>query len=345
VGLVGVTAQFTDFYELLGWNVSDPLEAAARWVGWLRPQVDLVIVLSHLGLRLDERMAAEVPGIDLILGGHTHHVLEQPLRIGGTYVCAAGKFGKYVGEVEVTFDMTAGRIVDVNGRCVDVSKLDGDPEMSGMIARFRESGRAALQVTVAHLEEPLPLDWQRESDLGNLLAAGLKHWADAEIGLVNAGQVLEGLAPGKVTKGRLLEICPGPINPCRLRLRGEHLRQALEECLLPEFTEKPIRGFGFRGSVLGTLCVDGLRIEYDDSREPYRKLTDVRLDSGEPLDPEKEYVVGTIDMFTFGAGYLSLSKGTRVEYLLPEFLRDVLAVELQSADNIRQCRVRRWRAK
>lgn len=343
VGLIGVTAAFAEFYELLGWIVDEPLQATAAAVAEVRPRVDVLVVLSHLGLRLDERMAAEVPGIDLILGGHTHHLLEEPLRIGGAVVCGAGKYGAYAGEVELAYDPERRRLTSVAGKVVAVAGLDGGGDVRRLIEASRRESAAVLDETVAVLEEPVPLSWTGESPLGNLLAGGLRAWAAAEIGLVNAGQALAGLPAGRVTRARLLELLPGPINPCRMRLRGEHIRQALEEALLDEFAAMEIRGFGFRGKVLGTLAVDGLTVEVDPDRPPYDRIRRILCSGGEELARERDYIVGTIDMFTWGAGYRSLSQGTQVEYMLPELLRDVLGRELQNAAALAACRERRWR--
>ncbi len=79
--LIGVTAYFTEYYRLLGWDIQEPLQVTEQLVRKLRPEVDVLIVMSHLGLRLDERMAQEIPGIDVILGGHTHHLLEEAQRM------------------------------------------------------------------------------------------------------------------------------------------------------------------------------------------------------------------------------------------------------------------------
>ena len=92
IGLTGATAAFAGFYQLLGWEAGDPVEAIAERVRALQGQCDIVIVLSHLGLTIDKRLAEQVEGIDVVLGGHTHHILEEPLMIGKTAVCGAGKF-------------------------------------------------------------------------------------------------------------------------------------------------------------------------------------------------------------------------------------------------------------
>lgn len=72
-----------------------PIETARAWVPRLRRDADLVILLSHLGLREDKKLAAAVPGIDAILGGHSHIDLHQPERVGETAIFQPGGFGRY----------------------------------------------------------------------------------------------------------------------------------------------------------------------------------------------------------------------------------------------------------
>ncbi|TVY07401.1 bifunctional metallophosphatase/5'-nucleotidase [Paenibacillus cremeus] len=340
-GLIGVTARFTDFYRLLGWDIEDPFEAVRLAVEALQPQTDLIIVMSHLGLRNDERLAAEVPGIDLILGGHTHHLLEQPLLIGDTHICAAGKFGQYVGVVDVDWDPQSRLRAGLTARVIPAAEAPQMTAVKQLIERFAGEAAEVLDQEAVRLSDAIAVDWYEESPLGNLLAAGLRRRTGAEIGLVNAGQLLKGLPAGAISAGMLLELCPSPINPCRLKLTGAQLIQALEESLLPEFQEKPIYGFGFRGKVLGSLSVDGMEIEYEPQGEPYHKVRSIRV-GAEHLVPEREYTVGMIDMFTFGIGYMSLSQGTKIEYFLPEFLRDVLLRELKSPQAIVESRAKRY---
>jgi 2',3'-cyclic-nucleotide 2'-phosphodiesterase (5'-nucleotidase family) len=340
VGLIGVTAAFSEFYRLLDWDVSAPLAAVAEEARRLRPEVDVLVVMSHLGLPLDRQMARDVPGIDLILGGHTHHLLEEPERIGRTTICAAGKFGDYVGRVEIGIDPVSARPT-FRCACVPMAACAEHPEAAAIISGFREAGMRRLSRTVARLDAPLPAHAERESPLGNLLAAGLRRWTDAEIGIVNAGQLLGGLAAGEVTEGDIHALCPSPINPCRMVLPGAAIRMALEEALLGEFILLPIRGFGFRGHTLGTLAVDGLEIRFDPDGPPYGKIVSVNV-NGEPFDINRSYAVGTIDMFTFGVGYETIKSGTEIRYYLPEFIRDVLAKELRSGVLLADCRRERW---
>ncbi|GFR38648.1 putative metallophosphoesterase YunD [Insulibacter thermoxylanivorax] len=341
IGIIGVTIDFTDFYELLGWDIRDPYAVTSQLVAKLRDQVDILVVVSHLGINYDKRMAQVIPGIDCILGAHTHHLLEEPLVIGQTTICGAGKFGTHVGKLEIFYDHDAKRIVSCRGACEETSGYPESREILAIIDHYRTIAEKNLRQVVTTIPKRLAIDWYGESELGNLLAIGLKEWCGAEVGLVNAGQLLDSLEAGAVTRGRLLEICPSPINPCKMILTGREIREALEQSLLREYQAMPIRGYGFRGEVLGTLCVSGLQIEVDHAKPEMHKIQRILI-RGKELADEQEVVVGTIDMFTFGLGYLSLSRGREIEYYMPEFLRDVLMNLLDTPEHIALSAEKHW---
>ena len=215
------------------------------------------------------------------------------------------------------------------------------PDIDRLIDGYNQESAERLREIVTVLKEPMPIDWDEESILGNMMAAGLRKWTDAEIGLVNAGQLLQGLPKGVVTKADLHELCPSPVNPARIRLSGAALQRTLEESLAADFKLRPIRGFGFRGERLGMFCVDGLTVEYAAQAPEGARIRHIRV-NGQPLDPERDYLVGTIDMFTFGVAYSSIREGKEPQYFLPEFLRDVLARELTDEAALAAARVRRW---
>ncbi|WP_372662074.1 bifunctional UDP-sugar hydrolase/5'-nucleotidase [Cohnella sp.] len=336
IGLIGLTAPFNDYYELLGWNAFDPLETMRKEVKRLRNEVDVLIVLSHLGLRQDERIAATVEGIDLILGGHTHHLLEVPLIIGQTALCAAGKFGNHIGHLELAFDSER-KLIKISGGAIPTDDFPSHPELDTLIADYRLQAKRKMDKQVASLAEPLEWLPDSESPLSTLLACAVRRKTEAEIGIVNAGQLLQGLQSGVVTEELIHAICPSPINLCVMKLQGCQIVQALEESLLPEFHELVIRGFGFRGQVLGTLCLDGMEITIDLSAAPYHRIKHAKI-NGISLDENRVYSVGTLDMFAFGVGYVGLKEGYDIRYFLPEFIRDVLSEALNQEEWVEDCR-------
>ncbi|MNO55560.1 Trifunctional nucleotide phosphoesterase protein YfkN precursor [compost metagenome] len=341
IGLIGATASYPDFYRLLGLEALDPRATILDSVKKLRDQVDLIVVMSHLGLTLDRELAVSIPGIDLIIGGHTHHLLEEPLMVGNTMITAAGKFGRHLGKVTIGRDNHNGKPVILEAICIPVEEgVDNDDVMNAM-AIHREASRQSLQRTVAVTECELPIHYESESPFGNLLAQAVRRYTESELSIVNSGQLLDGLPAGEISAGMLHKRCPSPINPCRMRLKGEDILYTLEQSLHPEMSSKEIFGYGFRGKVLGGLCVDGMEIMYDSTKPPFQRIIQASV-RGIPMDPEKTYIVGTLDMFTFGIGYERLKLGSGVEYMLPDFLRDLLRIELQTAGAVDQSFKYRW---
>lgn len=341
IGLLGATAPFTSFYELLGWDVLDPVETLRKQAEAIRSEVDVVIVLSHLGLSTDRRLAEQTDSIDLILGGHTHHVLEEPLIIGGTALGAGGKFGQWLGKMVLERKAESKRPVLVHGGCVPVDRSLLEEKVVLAIETDRMAANEALLQTAVITDRTLAIDYVHESPFANLLAQAVRRFTGAQVSVVNAGQLLGDLPSGDITKGMLHSLCPSPINACTIVLKGRHLREALEQCLLPEYTDKPIIGFGFRGNILGTLCVDGLEITFDPDGSPYERIRSISLD-GEPLGGEEEIVIGTLDMFTFNVGYPPLAQGTETSYRLPEFIRDLIETELKRPGALDECLRTRW---
>jgi 2',3'-cyclic-nucleotide 2'-phosphodiesterase (5'-nucleotidase family) len=78
-----------------------PIPAALRVARELRGSVDLLIALTHIGVRQDQELATQCPEIDLILGGHSHTLLEHPVKVGRTFICQGGSHGRYAGLYEV----------------------------------------------------------------------------------------------------------------------------------------------------------------------------------------------------------------------------------------------------
>ncbi len=122
---------------------TDPIEAAKRLVDSLRNKehVDLVLCLSHSGTSVDrsrsedENLATEVPGIDVIVSGHTHRILEQPLRVGNTVIVSAGVNGEYLGVLDLVIDHSQVAVSNYRLDLID-QHYSGDPAITRSIDRF-----------------------------------------------------------------------------------------------------------------------------------------------------------------------------------------------------------------
>ncbi len=123
---------------------NDPVETAKRITKILKEteHVDIVLCLSHSGTSAngghseDVELAEKVPGIDIIVSGHTHRVLQEPLHVGNTLIVSAGSYGSYLGELDVTSDRR--RIVQTGYRLIPIDgSLPPDPSIVRKVAQFQ----------------------------------------------------------------------------------------------------------------------------------------------------------------------------------------------------------------
>lgn len=109
VGLLIMQYPVGSLWErVFGWRFLMPWDAIAPYAASV-PAGDALIVLSHLGLSLDRQLAARVPRIDVVLGGHSHDTLTQPEYAGAVPIVHAGPYGKFVSRTEMVCDPGAGR--------------------------------------------------------------------------------------------------------------------------------------------------------------------------------------------------------------------------------------------
>lgn len=339
IGLIAITAPFETFYRLLGWDVASPQARMEQALQDLRNQTDINILMSHIGYPLDIELAQETDDIDLILGAHTHHFLPYGEEVNGTLITQTGKMGGYVGHVEIEWDDHKNK--RIKSECVPVETFKEDPGVAALIQSHTDAAERIMSTEVCALDAPFPVSWEEEYALANLLAQGIRDWVDADCAMVNGGLLLYDLPEGPVNKKQLLECCPHPINPCSVEMSGKDIRSILEDALQHERIVRKLMGFGFRGKMLGWLHVDRMEILYDADSYNDHRIRNVYID-GVPLDLNRTYKVGTVDMFTFGHVFPQFKKANHVEFYVPEFIREILEKELKHPAAIRKSRVKRW---
>ncbi len=319
IAMIGATAFFKVFYELLNWKVTDPYEEIKKAVDTLQDRCDAIVLLSHLGLEFDEQIAKQIPGIQIIIGAHTHHILHTGKLVDNTLLCGAGMAGRFVGHLEMHFDHT-GKFLEAETELYDMNKQDPVEGENAFAATLYEKGKTLLTQEVCQLEKPLQAHWFEDSPLGKILCDALVDWCQADCAFLNAGLLLGGLDKGKVTLYDLHRICPHPINPCVVELSGRELKEVILQSMDKEWPHLPIKGFGFRGRIFGKMIYSNISI-----RSQYEIYV-----NQEKLDLLKTYRLAIPDMFTFGFFFPSIKRSDNKTYYLPEFLRDLLKVRLSS---------------
>ncbi|WP_175990452.1 bifunctional UDP-sugar hydrolase/5'-nucleotidase [Bacillus sp. Marseille-Q1617] len=318
VAVLGLTAHFFPFYRALGWNITPPLEELKKQVEQVKSEADIVVLLSHLGIRDDELIAESFPEIDVILGAHTHHILHEGKEINGVMLGAAGKFGNYVGHVMIEVDPAAKNILSKKAQLYAHDDLPHSDREEEEKLKWYKEGESMLGTEVANLSQPLTAEWFKESPLPQLLSDALREWCKADCSFLNAGLLIEGLNEGPVTKQDLHRILPHPINPCLIELSGAELKEIIKQTHNEEWPHLQLKGLGFRGKIMGEFVYTDIAFE-EDTQSMFIK--------GEAIHPQKTYKLAIPDMFTFGHFFPDLQRLEK-KYFMPEFLRDVLAWKL-----------------
>lgn len=125
VGIAGLTpVQFPGksfLTKITGFLFISPEDALPPVIKKLRDLgVDIIIVLSHLGLRDDKKLAEKLKGIDLIIGGHSHSIIEKPIIINNTYIFQAGSHGNNIGRIDIVYNRDKGLIDSLNYEMIKV---------------------------------------------------------------------------------------------------------------------------------------------------------------------------------------------------------------------------------
>jgi 2',3'-cyclic-nucleotide 2'-phosphodiesterase (5'-nucleotidase family) len=284
--------------------------------------------MSHLGLSEDQEIARRFTDIDVIIGGHTHHLLRTGEKVNQTLITAAGKHCSFAGEVVLTWDHHEKRLVDKTATVYDMTERPRDLATEQSLNELTEKADKLLEQTVIQLKNPIEVKWFQHTDIMQELTETLKEWTKADVAMLNSGILLDQIPGGQVTYKDIHRICPHPINPCMVELNGTELTEVIRASLTRDFTELKLKGFGFRGEILGKMMYAGLEV-HAVSREDGSKYIKTIYFDGTPLDPEKSYKVATADTFTFGRLLPEIARSEEKHYFLPEFLRDLLAHTLR----------------
>ncbi len=340
--MIGVTAPVNVFYNLFGIHVKDPESEIQRVLAEESADgYDLVVVLSHLGLNGDRKLASKIRTIDIIVGGHSHTMLRKPSKENETIICQAGDMGKYLGELVIDYDVASRTIQSFKGKLIPSKRYPQHPKIMKLIEHYSRLAGKNLSVRLYTVNTPLRHSLKEENPIGNLLADALKDMMKTEIGLINSGVLSGGVEKGAVTKKLLHSLCPSPLNPTYIEVKGIDIQSALEESFNKEHAVSDGRGAGFRGKYLGNIQVShNVRVNLKRNRCALSRIKSISVD-GQPLELERWYTVATSDYLQRGSGYRTLARNRNEKYRV-EFLRDVLELYLRKKSFVKSAFANRF---
>ncbi|MBX2836823.1 MAG: thiosulfohydrolase SoxB [Gammaproteobacteria bacterium] len=259
---------------------------------------DVVVLLSHNGFDVDRKLAATVPGIDVILTGHTHDAIPEAIQVGQTLILASGSHGKYLGRVDL--DVKGGKIVDYNSTVIPVFSdvIDPDPQMRAKIDEVRAPYEDELSRVIGKTESMLYRRGNFNGTWDDLICEGMMVERDAELSFSPGFRWGTTLLPGDdiTVEDLYTQTAMSYPEVYRLEFTGARIKEILEDVCDNLFNPDP---FFQQGGDM--VRVGGMGYTCTPDASMGDRINDMTiLATGESIDPSKNYVV---------AGWASVNEG------------------------------------
>lgn len=259
----------------------------------------LVVLLSHNGFDVDRKLAANVPGIDVILTGHTHDALPEPVLVGKTLLIASGSHGKYVTRLDL--DVQGGEVKAFEHKLIPLFSdvITPDPDMTALVEAERAPYKAELSEVLGQTETELYRRGNFNGTWDDLICQALLEEREADIALSPGFRWGPSLIPGDdITREDLFGVTSMSYpNAYRNEMTGEFLHTVLEDVADNLFNPDPYYQQG--GDM---VRVGGMAYRIDITKPQGDRITEMTLlKTGEKINPTKTYIV---------AGWASVNEGT-----------------------------------
>jgi len=316
IGVFGLTTE--DTYDISSPNHVDftnYIEAAKEAVDYFESQdINKIIAVNHIGYDTgaisDLTLAEEVDGIDIIVGGHSHTKLDEPVLVNTdsepTVIVQADQYASHLGTLEVEFDEN-GVIVDHSGELIPTKELAEDKEAVNVLDKYKDEVEEMANERVCNEDESICAEAMKdlenprldtdetsvrahETELGNLVTDAMlygakKKFPETVIAVQNGGGIRAPIDAGPITVGEVINVLPFGNDPVIVDLSGEEIKEMLERSV----KSYPNEDGGF-------LHVSGMKYEFDSDEEPGERVHTIYVNidgEWEELSSGEKYTVTT----------------------------------------------------
>jgi 5'-nucleotidase / UDP-sugar diphosphatase len=243
IGIFGLVTREASTYPAAkeGVTISNEIETSRRMAAELRKKADIVIALSHSGEKIDEQISSAVPGIDIIVGGHSHSRLpageliwrsDQLMEneVNGTVIVQAYQWGGELGRLDLLFDKNesgAWRVARYRARLIPVTPaIPEDPDVAAIVARYWEPIKARYGEIIGEATGDFVA---RGDDLAhyNLVADAIRLTYKTDIEFENMGGIRTELSEGKISYADVVDMDPFNNTIVTFSIDGRALKQLL----------------------------------------------------------------------------------------------------------------------
>jgi len=295
---------------------------AAREAG-----AELVVLLSHNGFDVDRKLAGRVKGIDVILTGHTHDALPEPVVVGKTLLIATGSHGKFISRLDL--DVQGGEVKGYAYKLIPIFSdvITPDAEMTALVEKVRAPFKAELETVLGKTDAFLYRRGNFNGSFDDLICEALLSEREADIALSPGFRWGTSLLPGQDITTEDVFNATGMTYPgaYRLTMTGSRLKEVLEDVADNLFNPDPYYQQG--GDM---VRVGGMGYTIDVNAQMGARISNMTmLKSGDPVDPEKEYII---------AGWASVNEGTEgppIWDVVSDYIKRVGTVKLEPNQSVK----------
>lgn len=295
--------------------------------------IDLTVLLTHIGYESDKQLAAMLDpewGVDLIIGGHSHTLLDAPTEINGILIVQAGVGTDQIGRFDLWIDEETNAIAEWRWQLIPVDSdlAEPDAELQAYIDSYREAVDRKFNTVICRFLDKLTHPRrEEETSLGNLFADILAERAQVDVALMGSGSIRVAELGPLVTLGALRAAYPFEDALLKFAVRGAHLKRIFQHIMRPE--NRCGSGECFQVS-------RGVRAVYRDAARTLESLT-IR---GEPVADDQQYTLCLQEYHVKSSERLLGLGNDALEELMPARLvatsaRDVIEEHLRYHQNVR----------
>lgn len=308
IGIIGVitpeTPETLDPKCIVGMKFENARDTVEKYLPEVRKNgADLLVVLSHLGDKEDEKLAETIQGIDVIVGGHSHTFMEEGKKINNTIIVQSGTGGKKVGELKLNIDGATKKIVSFKNNLIPVnnSNLKPDSEIENIISPVMEIAKRNMSEVIGETQVDLTHDRKKvlETVMGNVVTDALRISAVSDIAFENSGGIRDQIMKGKMIFGDLYKVLPFDSTTVAIMdLTGKEIKEILE------YSAKKVKD---------NLQVSGITMDIDPQKPEGNKVSNIKV-QGIALEDNKIYKVATDDFIATGVDYATFKEGKNLSY-------------------------------
>jgi 5'-nucleotidase/UDP-sugar diphosphatase len=268
------------------------IEEASHEVGricdaYRNDDIDLTVLLTHIGFDSDRELAKMLDpawGVDVIIGGHSHTILDYPAKENNILITQAGVGTDHIGRFDLVIDDDTNRIVDFSWHLVEISEKTAQPDLKLLeyIRSYQQEVDRKYNTLVTKFSRPLTHPCrEQETPLGNLVSDIFREVAECDVMLMGSGAIRSAELGPAVTLGALRECFPFEDSLKRFTINGNKIKRIFSHFMRPE--NRTGEGECYQVSA-------GVRAVYNDRTKTLESL----VLNGEPVEDTGKYTIGLI---------------------------------------------------